>query len=227
MPPSNAHIALGNEIAPGSDLRLGVLHLDGCLGPTGKLTPWAAQVLAEFWAGVMARATLRLPFLYRRSDLQEIPGGRLSDGYHFGSGEAGIEVTFRGPAAPPHPIPAAQLVRLLRELGPAFANGASVTSMSNPSALVDALLLTRLVEGIAQGCPEAGGMPWSPQLRDRQPRSVRRLLRQLGVDAVAEPALLRGMFSRGVVRGNYRRAQADTRMGLRTPDWRPRVVWVS
>jgi hypothetical protein len=225
MPPTDT-ITLGAEIAPG--LRLGCLSLENCLGPTGQLTPWAAAVVAEVWSGALRDGSMRIAFLYRPADLDAVPK-RIYDGFYWARGKAAIEVTFRGSGMPPSPVPPEQLIRLLCELGPAFASGASTMVLPEPAATapppVDAALLERVLQGVAHGCPACHGMPWSPTRRDRQPRSIRRLLRQLGVDGQAEVPTLLAMRAKGVVSASYRRAKRDYRKGLRTAEGMPAVVW--
>jgi hypothetical protein len=231
-PTNRAQRITFGEVAPG--LRLGCLALEHCCDPAGRLLPWAAQVLALFCLPVGGdSAVLRIPILYRFSDLAEVPSnGPAGDGYYWpqGAGGAAIELQLRGSGAPPDPVTVEQLITLIQRLGPAFANGSSTISGLEPcsAALVDALLLERVLEGVARGCSAAGGAPWSPQQRDKQPRSIRRLLRRHGVVGVrAEAPLLQAMYARGVTAANYRRAKGDTRQGLRTADGLPGVVWVS
>jgi hypothetical protein len=223
-----ASITLGGEIAP--DLALGCLTLEGCYDREGRLAPWAAQVLALFCLPESKGTTVRIPFVYRPSDLPEVPGGRMYDGYRWERAGAVLETLWQSRSAPPRHISIEQFNRLIREHGPAFAAGvaAAATPVPEPaaSALADALLLEQVIKGVADGCPAAGGAPWSPQRRDRQPRSVRRLLRQHGVDEQVEPLLLQAMRARGVTPANFRRAKGDTRMGLRTAEGLPGVVWV-
>jgi hypothetical protein len=200
-----------------------------CCDPAGRLLPWAAQVLAGFCLEIADDGSLPIPILYRFSDLAELPSdGPAGDGYYWPRDGAAIELQLRGSGAPPNPVTVEQLLTLVQKLGPAFASGVSAASGPDPTTLVDALLLDRVLKGVARGCPAARGAPWSPQLRDRQPRSVRRLLRQHGVAGVrAETMLLRAMYARGVAAADYRRAKGDFRKGLRTSDGMPGVAWVS
>jgi hypothetical protein len=228
MSPNRAQrITFGTEIAP--DLRLGAVRLEHCCDQAGKLLPWALQILALLLSP--DGDTLRLPILYRFSDLAEIPtSGPVGDGFYFPRGGAAIELQLRGSGAPPDHLSVEQLLGIVQKLGPAFAAGESAgtgaASGPDPTALVDALLLDRVLKSVASGCPAACGAPWSPLLRDKQPRSIRTLFRQHGVTNVrADLGLLRVLSGRGVVVADYRRAKGDYRKGLRTIDGLPAAIW--
>jgi hypothetical protein len=89
----------------------------------------------------------------------------------------------------------------------------------------DQTAVVRLLSGIASGCPEAGGEPWSPQCRQNSPRSVRQLFLRHGIDRVSEKLALQALRDAGVEEIKYQNAHRDWRLGLRTKHGLPAAPW--
>jgi len=89
----------------------------------------------------------------------------------------------------------------------------------------DQVNLVRLLAAIGKGCPEAGGEPWSPQLRDDQPRSVRRLFERHEINRVSEKLTLEALRDLGVAEASFKDRHRHPARGLRTSDGLPDVRW--
>jgi hypothetical protein len=98
-----------------------------------------------------------------------------------------------------------------------------------PAVVPGQLGLTRLLTDIAKGFVPDGSMatgdPWSPQLRDTEPRSVRALLRSHGVTRSAEDATLKALYGLGIHVAEFR-ARSGPRQGLRTAERLPPAAWL-
>jgi hypothetical protein len=89
-------------------------------------------------------------------------------------------------------------------------------------------LLDDLVQAIGAGCPAANGLPWSPQVRDKEPRSIRHLFRKHGIcGKESEKEAFEALADRGV-----RVVKFDNptnrlpRQGYRTLEGEPSAPWL-
>jgi hypothetical protein len=100
-----------------------------------------------------------------------------------------------------------------------------------PAVAPGQLGLMRLLTDIAKGCIPDGsisgtGDPWSPQLRDTEPRSVRALFRRHGINRSAEDATMKALRDLGVHAAQFRAHRGYIRQGLRTTEQLPDAAWV-
>jgi hypothetical protein len=88
-------------------------------------------------------------------------------------------------------------------------------------------LLDALIQSIGQGCAQADARPWSPQIRDNEPRSIRSLLREHGVDRVSEAGVLEALLASGEVEvGTYADpVSRHDRQGYRLVNGGPIAAW--
>jgi hypothetical protein len=147
----------------------------------------------------------------------------------FGISQAGRRYFLRvDPARGSYAAPASE-AEWLEKQGFVLDNGDEAPALlpwQPPEARTpDQATLARLITAIGKGCPEADGAPWSPQLRNGEARSVRRLFQRHGVNRVSEQPALQALRDMGVVQARYRTARRDVRLGLRTPDGLPPVSW--
>jgi hypothetical protein len=84
--------------------------------------------------------------------------------------------------------------------------------------------MVRLLTDVANGIAPSGE-PWSPQLRDTEPRSIRTLLRRHGITKQSEAVTLEALKGHGVHVATFR-ARAGPRQGLRTAEQLPAVAWL-
>jgi hypothetical protein len=88
-------------------------------------------------------------------------------------------------------------------------------------------LLDAIIQSIGQGCAQADARPWSPQIRDNEPRSIRSLLREHGVDRVSEAGVLEALLASGEVEvGTYADpVSRNPRQGYRLVNGGPIAAW--
>jgi hypothetical protein len=96
---------------------------------------------------------------------------------------------------------------------------------SPQSRVPDQIVLSKIYDDIAQGCPAANGEPWSPQCDDRSARSVRRLFADHGIEKVSERETLKALEPLGITESKYRDRHRNVRNGLRTADNLPASSW--
>jgi hypothetical protein len=102
-----------------------------------------------------------------------------------------------------------------------------------PEAVIPGQIeMVRLLADIAKGYVPTGsgapaGDPWSPQLRDTEPRSIRALLRRHGVNAASEDATMKALHAEGVHVADYRvPRRSEPRKGFRTRELKPAADWI-
>jgi AAA domain len=88
-------------------------------------------------------------------------------------------------------------------------------------------LVPVLIQAIAAGCPAAGGQPWSPQLRDGEPRSIRQLFALHGITGQTnEEAALDALKQAGVMFVEFTNQHRHRTQGARAPSGAPKVPWI-